>query len=106
LFEPGHRASPVPHRKVVITHQEMTHMHFRSTTEADLDRVLAVTIDEPVGWIRADRYLEELAERMYRPEWTWIAEQDGRVLARALWWGRSDSTHPIALDCLHVDVEH
>jgi RimJ/RimL family protein N-acetyltransferase len=78
-------------------------MRFRPTTEADLDRVLAVTVDEPVGWIDADRYLAELAERMYRPEWTWIAEEDDRVVARALWWGRSDSTHPIALDCLYVD---
>ena len=82
----------------------MTYMRFRSTTEADLDRVLAVTIDEPIGWIPADRYLAELAENMYRPEWTWIAEDGDRVVARALWWGRSDSTHPIALDCLHVEA--
>ncbi|MFJ8045457.1 GNAT family N-acetyltransferase [Kitasatospora sp. NPDC096147] len=59
-------------------------------------------MDEPVGWIDAERYREELAERMYRPEWTWIAEQDGRVLARGLWWGRTDSEHPVALDCLWV----
>ncbi|MFF2401655.1 dihydrofolate reductase family protein [Streptomyces goshikiensis] len=75
----------------------------RPTTEADLDRVTAVTVDEPVGWIPADRYLEELKEGMYRPEWTWIAEQDGRVVARALWWGRATSEHPVALDCLYVD---
>ncbi|MFE2474942.1 dihydrofolate reductase family protein [Streptomyces sp. NPDC059389] len=74
----------------------------RPTTEADLHRVTAVTVDEPVGWIDADRYLEELGEGMYRPEWTWIAEQDGRVLARALWWGRATSEHPVALDCLYV----
>ncbi|MFI5669902.1 dihydrofolate reductase family protein [Streptomyces sp. NPDC051704] len=75
----------------------------RPTTEADLDRVTAVTVDEPVGWIPADRYLEEIKEGMYRPEWTWIAEQDGRVVARALWWGRATSEHPLALDCLYVD---
>lgn len=79
-------------------------MLFRPTTESDLDRVTAVTVDEPIGWIPADRYLDELKEGMYRPEWTWIAEDAaGRVVARALWWGRSSSTHPIALDCLHVD---
>ncbi|MER7824832.1 dihydrofolate reductase family protein [Streptomyces sp. NPDC096097] len=75
----------------------------RPTTEADLDRVTAVTVDEPVGWIPADRYLEELQEGMYRPEWTWIAERDGRVVARALWWGQATSEHPVALDCLYVD---
>src|SRR5207248_4609149 len=26
----------------------------------------------------------------------------GEIVARALWWGRSTSEHPLALDCLHV----
>ncbi|MEV4066701.1 hypothetical protein AB0J22_41790, partial [Nonomuraea dietziae] len=78
-------------------------MLFRPTTEADLDRVAAFAVDEPVSWIPADRYLAELAEGMYRPEWTWIAEVGDRVVGRALWWGQSDSEHPIALDCLHLD---
>ncbi|WP_392892673.1 GNAT family N-acetyltransferase [Streptomyces sp. LN699] len=78
-------------------------MLFRSTTETDLDRVTAVTVDEPVGWIPADRYLEELKEGMYRPEWTWIAEDGDRMVARALWWGHATGEHPLALDCLYVD---
>lgn len=78
-------------------------MIIRPTTEADLERVVAVTVDEPVGWIEAARYVDELGQGMYRPEWTWIAEEDDRVVARALWWGQASSTHPIALDCLHVD---
>src|ERR1700690_2035573 len=77
-------------------------MLFRSTTGADLDRVLACTVTEPISWIPADRYRAELASRQYRPEWTWIAEDSGQVLARALWWGLSDSEHPGALDCLYV----
>ncbi|MER6046193.1 GNAT family N-acetyltransferase [Streptomyces sp. NPDC001793] len=81
-------------------------MLFRPTTGADLDRVAAVTVPEPVGWIDADRYRDELGQGMYRPEWTWVAEdRDGRLLARALWWGRADSAHPVALDCLHVAPE-
>ncbi|MFF2811541.1 GNAT family N-acetyltransferase [Streptomyces sp. NPDC058000] len=79
-------------------------MLFRPTTGAEVDRVAAVTVPEPVGWIDADRYRDELRQGMYRPEWTWVAEDgDGRLLARALWWGRADSAHPVALDCLHVD---
>ncbi|MEU8087227.1 GNAT family N-acetyltransferase [Micromonospora sp. NPDC049101] len=58
---------------------------------------------EPVGWIPADRYLADLAEDMYRPEWTWIAERAGEVVGRALWWGPKGSPHPVALDCLDVD---
>ncbi|MDQ0791793.1 GNAT family N-acetyltransferase [Streptomyces sp. B1I3] len=78
-------------------------MIIRPTTEADLERVVAFTVDEPVGWIDADRYTDELRQSMYRPEWTWVAEEGDRIVARALWWGQSTSAHPIALDCLHVD---
>ncbi|MEH1167097.1 GNAT family N-acetyltransferase [Micromonospora sp. CPCC 205539] len=78
-------------------------MLFRATTGADLDRVTGFTVDDPVSKIDADRYLDELGQGMYRPEWTWIAEHDQRVVGRALWWGQASSAHPIALDCLHVD---
>src|SRR5690242_1203901 len=78
-------------------------MRFRCATAEDLDRVVAVIVAEPVSWIPADRYRAELAEGRCRPEWTWIAEQDDQIVARALWWGRSDSALPIALDCLYVD---
>ncbi|MGW1989319.1 GNAT family N-acetyltransferase [Embleya sp. NPDC001921] len=76
---------------------------FRSITESDLPHVLACEVDEPIGSISADRYLAEAADGMYRPEWTWIAERDGRIQARALWWGPADGAHPVALDCLYVD---
>ncbi|MEU7612825.1 GNAT family N-acetyltransferase [Micromonospora sp. NPDC049204] len=76
---------------------------YRATAPADLDRVTPWIVTEPVGWIPADRYLAELAEGMYRPEWTWIAEHDGQVVGRALWWGPKGSPHPVALDCLDVD---
>ncbi|WP_406408788.1 GNAT family N-acetyltransferase [Streptomyces sp. NBC_01643] len=79
-------------------------MLFRCTTESDRDRVTAVTVDEPISWIPAERYLDELGQGMYRPEWTWIAEEGDRVVGRALWWGQPASDHPLALDCLHVDA--
>ncbi|MEX2980696.1 GNAT family N-acetyltransferase [Streptomyces sp. C36] len=80
-------------------------MLFRPTTVHDLDRTAAYAVhavDDPVSGIAEDRYRAELAERRFRPEWTWIAERDGEILARAVWWGRSDSEHPVALDCLYV----
>ncbi|RKR87513.1 hypothetical protein BDK92_1792 [Micromonospora pisi] len=79
-------------------------MLFRATTEADLERVINFTAEDPVGSIQADRYLDELGQGMYRPEWTWIAEANQRVIGRALWWGQASSEHPVALDCLHVEA--
>ncbi|MEU4333839.1 GNAT family N-acetyltransferase [Micromonospora lupini] len=79
-------------------------MLFRATTDADLDRVTGFPVDDPVSKIDAERYLDELRQGMYRPEWTWIAEHDKRVVGRALWWGQASNTHPVALDCLHVDA--
>lgn len=34
----------------------------------------------------------------YRPEWSWIALRDDKVVARAAWWGAPDDAEPIALD--------
>ncbi|MCL2734163.1 MAG: GNAT family N-acetyltransferase [Actinomycetia bacterium] len=36
----------------------------------------------------------------YRPEWSWVALRDGRVVARAAWWGKEGDPEPIALDWL------
>ncbi|HLM65818.1 MAG TPA: GNAT family N-acetyltransferase [Acidimicrobiales bacterium] len=43
-------------------------------------------------------FLTTAAEHHYRPEWTWVAERDGAVVARAAWWGAPEDDHPIALD--------
>lgn len=78
-------------------------MRIRTAAEAEAGSVANFIVDEPVSWITRERFDKEYAEQRFRPEWTWIAEDDdGRIVARALWWGRSDSEHPVALDCLHV----
>ncbi|MGW7437812.1 GNAT family N-acetyltransferase [Streptomyces sp. NPDC054849] len=80
-------------------------MFFRAATAdpMDPDRAVAYPADGPVPALTADRIREELAGNRFRPEWIWFAEdEDGEVLARALWWGRADSEQPIALDCLQV----
>jgi GNAT superfamily N-acetyltransferase len=78
-------------------------VRIRPTTAADLDRVLACPVTEPAGLVPADRYRDELARHQYRPEWTWIAEDAGRILARAIWWGFGDSAYPLVLDCVYTD---
>ncbi|MGW0393169.1 GNAT family N-acetyltransferase [Streptomyces sp. NPDC003042] len=80
-------------------------MRFRPATAdpAALDRALAYQADGPVAALTAEKIREELAANRFRPEWIWFAEdEDGEILARALWWGRADSERPIALDCLQV----
>ncbi|MEV0535398.1 GNAT family protein [Kitasatospora sp. NPDC050463] len=80
-------------------------MIFRAATAdpTDLDRALAYPADGPVPALTAEKVREELAENRIRPEWIWFAQdEDGEILARALWWGRADSERPIALDCLQV----
>ncbi|WP_328299802.1 GNAT family N-acetyltransferase [Streptomyces sp. NBC_00435] len=80
-------------------------MRFRSAVAdpTDLDRALAYPADGPVPALPPERIREELAANQMRPEWTWIAEdEDGGILARALWWGRGDSERPAVLDCLQV----
>ncbi|MFE2307883.1 GNAT family N-acetyltransferase [Streptomyces sp. NPDC059411] len=80
-------------------------MEFRSATAdpTDLDRALAYPADGPVPAFTPEKIREELAAHQMRPEWIWTAEdEDGEILARALWWGRGDSELPNALDCLQV----
>ena len=36
----------------------------------------------------------------YRPEWSWVALRDGKVVARAAWWGKPGDAEPLALDWL------
>lgn len=68
-----------------------------------LDRATAYPADGPVAALSSERIREELDANQFRREWIWLAEdEDGQVLARALWWGRADSERPIALDCLQV----
>jgi len=80
-------------------------MLYRPTADADLDRVLACVVTEPVSWIPPDRHRRGLADRSHRPEWTWIAESGGRIVARAVWTGFPDAAHPYGLDCVWVDDE-
>lgn len=45
-----------------------------------------------------DRYAEMAARGDYRPELTWVAVRDNRVVARAAWWTGPDEDEPVALD--------
>lgn len=60
-------------------------------------------LNEPalVGVQTTGRDYRDLVELgPYRPEWTWVAQRGGRVVARAAWWAGPDDDKPIALDWL------
>lgn len=78
-------------------------MLLRPSVEADLDRILACPVDELVDRVTAEHYRAGLDNRTYRPEHTWIAEDYGRLVARAVWWASPDSDLPMALDSIYVD---
>ena len=78
---------------------------FRSATQSDLELLLSLRQSGSVAIVDAGRFRRELDQHQYRLEWSWLYEVDGRLLARALWWGLPDARHPISLDCLWVDSD-
>ncbi len=64
---------------------------------------LFLSLDEPglVGvQIIGRDYREFVRLGQYRPEWTWVAVRDDKVVARAAWWSGPDDDKPITLDWL------
>lgn len=77
-------------------------MQLRPARSDDLDRLAAVPLDDPVAGVSAQCYRKGLADGSYRAGWSWLAELDGEVVARALWWALPDRDLPQSLDCLWV----
>jgi len=90
---------------VIIEHTVMAEADMvliRHATPAEMAEPAEFAVEDPVGSVDQDRFREEAAAGRMRPEWTWFADDGSRIVARALWWGRSDSERPLALDCLDV----
>ena len=77
-------------------------MLIRHATSSELEDGAGFSSADPVAFVDTDRLRAETAAGRFRPEWTWLAVDRSRVIARALWWGRADSERPLALECLHV----
>lgn len=75
----------------------------RTMVDADLETGVVARLRDPVAGLSEERYRSDLAARRCRTEWSFVAERDGRVVARALWWGLPDSAAPLALECLQVE---
>jgi RimJ/RimL family protein N-acetyltransferase len=77
---------------------------FRSARESDLDAVRSLIRPDAATPLTAEGYRSSLADRQYRPEWTWVAADEGTgdVLAAAIWWGAPTGSTPGALDAIYV----
>lgn len=76
-------------------------VELRPLTAGEEDLFLSLAEPALVGVQSFGRdYRELVALGQYRPEWTWVALRDGRVVARAAWWAGPDDDKPITLDWL------
>ncbi|ADB34991.1 GCN5-related N-acetyltransferase [Kribbella flavida DSM 17836] len=76
-------------------------MIIRTTVESDLDTIHTLIADQSVNTVTRERYDEFMANGQYRHAWSWVAEQDGRIVALAIWWGMPQYDHPFSVDGLY-----
>lgn len=72
----------------------MTELVIRALTESDAH--LFDTLPDPLGVGRA------LSRATHRPGWKRVALRDGRVVARAAWWGGPDDESPVNVNWFDV----
>ncbi|MGB7979929.1 MAG: hypothetical protein WCF36_03935 [Candidatus Nanopelagicales bacterium] len=76
-------------------------MRARRATPDDFDALVGFPDGPGVVGLPREEVLRDFEARRMRPEWSWVLEVDGRLMGRALWWGRGESV-PSALDALDV----
>ena len=76
-------------------------MRCRRATPDDIDALVGFPEDPGVMGPPRDQVREDFDAGRMRSEWSWLLEDEGRLLGRALWWGRGESV-PISLDALDV----
>ncbi|MGH3385125.1 MAG: GNAT family N-acetyltransferase [Nocardioidaceae bacterium] len=85
----------------------MSNVTIRPLAEGEISQFLSY--DQPpvpgVGVEAQRSYVEMIERNEYRPGWIWVAERDGRVVARAAWWAGPDDARPWSLDWLDPGVE-
>jgi RimJ/RimL family protein N-acetyltransferase len=79
----------------------MGELTWRRATPDDLDAIVDFPDDPGIVGLSREQVRQDFEVGRMRPEWSWLVEHDGRLLGRALWWGRGGSA-PSALDALDV----
>lgn len=76
-------------------------MRARRATAADVAALIDFPDSPGVVGLPREQVREDFEAGRMRPEWSWVLEQEGRLVGRVLWWGRGNSV-PSALDALDV----
>lgn len=77
----------------------MTDLVIRALTPSDADLFSSLHETALVGrGAFGQRYATVADGGEYRPDWTWVALRDGKVVARAAWWGGPEDTEPAVLN--------
>ena len=76
-------------------------MKIRTTVETDLDTIHTLIAEQSLNTVTRKRFDEYLASGAYRYDWSWVAEQDGRIVGLSIWWGMEQSGHPFSIDGLY-----
>ncbi|MFM9372548.1 GNAT family N-acetyltransferase [Streptomyces sp. Da 82-17] len=86
----------------------MTDLVIRALTEKDAHLFNSLADPGLVGRaVTGVEYRTRAAGGDYRPEWTYVALREGKVVARAAWWGSPQDTTPLLLNWLDfADGEH
>ena len=79
----------------------------RAATATDMPtsaRFAPLVVADPASPLTIATYQAGAAHGEYRPEWTWIAEEDsdGPVLAAGIWWGHAGEATPATLDAIYT----
>ncbi|MEU4191116.1 GNAT family N-acetyltransferase [Kribbella sp. NPDC026611] len=77
-------------------------MNIRTAAEADLGTLAAlIEQQQSVNIATVERFHDYLARGYFRTDWMWIAEEDGEILAAAVWWGMPADDHPYSIEGLY-----
>ncbi|WP_020392026.1 GNAT family N-acetyltransferase [Kribbella catacumbae] len=77
-------------------------MKIRTTVEADLDAIHTLITEQSLNTVTRDRWDQFLASGAYRYDWSWVAEDDGKIIALSIWWGMEQYAHPFSIDGLYA----
>lgn len=77
-------------------------MGIRAAETSDVERLIEFPSDSGLRAIEPDQLRRDFAEGRMRATWSWVVEDEGALVGRALWWGRADGALPMSLDVLDL----
>jgi GNAT superfamily N-acetyltransferase len=81
---------------------EDSFVKIRTAVEADLDTIQTLIADQSLNTVTRERWDEYLVCGAYRYDWSWVVEDDGKIIALAIWWGMEQFDHPFSIDGLYA----